>query len=99
MAVDNVTDTALIISKKKDIVHRKAKNEILLKEDNMPIESAKAYLERLKNDEEFREKVAACKDKESRAELVKAEGFDFTNEDIFRLLYPYVQLHLIIVSL
>jgi len=48
----------------------------------MSIESAKAYVERMKNDEEFRKKVLACTDAKARMELVKAEGFDFTESDI-----------------
>ncbi len=48
----------------------------------MSIESAKAYIERLKTDEEFRERVKAAKDSEARIALVKAEGFDFSAEDI-----------------
>ena len=48
----------------------------------MGIESAKAYLERMRNDEEFRKKVLVCTDAKSRMALVNAEGFDFTEEDI-----------------
>ena len=48
----------------------------------MSIESAKAYVERMKNDEEFRKKVLACTDATERMALVKAEGFDFTEKDI-----------------
>jgi len=48
----------------------------------MSIESAKAYVERMKNDEEFRKKVLACEDSKKRMALVKAEGYDFTEKDI-----------------
>ena len=48
----------------------------------MSIESAKAYVERMKNDEEFRKKVLACTDATARMALVKAEGFDFTSKDM-----------------
>ncbi len=48
----------------------------------MSIESAKAYIERLKTDEEFRELMKDAADKEARIALVKAEGFDFSEEDI-----------------
>jgi len=44
----------------------------------MSIESAKAYVERMKTDEEFRKKVLACTDAKARMALVKGEGFDFT---------------------
>ena len=48
----------------------------------MSIDSAKAYVERMKTDEGFRKKVLECKDAKTRMELVKAEGFDFTEVDI-----------------
>ena len=48
----------------------------------MSIESAKAYIERLKADEEFSERMKATEDKEARMTLVKAEGFDFSEDDI-----------------
>ncbi len=48
----------------------------------MSIESAKAYIERLKTDEDFRERMKDAADKEARIALVKAEGFDFSEEDI-----------------
>ena len=48
----------------------------------MTIESAKAFIERMKNDKEFAKKVKECKDTEERMEFVKAEGFDFTREEI-----------------
>lgn len=48
----------------------------------MSIESAKAYVERMKTDEEFRNKILACTDAKKRMELVKSEGFDFTENDI-----------------
>ena len=48
----------------------------------MSIDSAKAYVERMKCDEEFRKKVLECTDPQKRMELVKDEGFDFTQADI-----------------
>ena len=45
-------------------------------------ESTKAYIERLKTDEEFRERMKDAADKEARIALVNAEGFDFSEEDI-----------------
>lgn len=48
----------------------------------MSIKSAKAYVERMKADEEFRNKVLDCKDAKVRMELVKTEGFDFTVKEI-----------------
>ena len=48
----------------------------------MSIESAKAYVERMKTDEDFRNKVLAIEDAEKRMQFVKAEGFDFSSNDI-----------------
>jgi predicted ribosomally synthesized peptide with nif11-like leader len=38
----------------------------------MSIESAKAFLERMKTDEDFAQKVTACKDAETLRSLVQA---------------------------
>lgn len=48
----------------------------------MSMESAKAYMERMKNDEDFRKKVTECKNNEERKFFVVSEGFDFSVEDI-----------------
>ena len=48
----------------------------------MSIESATAFIERLKTDEAFRDRVKAAEDKEARIALVKEEGFDFSDVDI-----------------
>ncbi|MDD2582925.1 MAG: Nif11-like leader peptide family natural product precursor [Desulfuromonadaceae bacterium] len=48
----------------------------------MSIESAQAFLERMKTDEEFAKIVMACSDTESRITCVKEAGFDFTIEEI-----------------
>ena len=48
----------------------------------MSIESAKSYIERMKTDKEFAEKVMAFKDTEARTAFVKAAGFDFTINEI-----------------
>ena len=47
----------------------------------MSIESAKAFLERIKNDEDWRNKLQAAENKEERLAMAKAEGFDFTEEE------------------
>ncbi|WP_241421289.1 Nif11-like leader peptide family natural product precursor [Candidatus Contubernalis alkaliaceticus] len=41
-----------------------------------------AFPERMKTDQEFARKVIACKDKEERMAMVKAEGFDFSSEEL-----------------
>ena len=51
----------------------------------MPIESAKAFLERMKNDEDFRNRVGEIATTEQRMEFVKEAGFDFTKEEIEKL--------------
>ena len=48
----------------------------------MTIESAKAFVERVKSDEEFAKRVAGADSREERAEIAKAEGFDFTPEEL-----------------
>lgn len=46
----------------------------------MSIESASAYLKKLNTDVDFQEKVKSAKDKEARRDVIKAAGFDFTEE-------------------
>lgn len=44
----------------------------------MSIESAKLFIERMKTDENFAEKISLCKDEQDRSIVLKEEGFDFT---------------------
>jgi predicted ribosomally synthesized peptide with nif11-like leader len=46
------------------------------------MESAKAFMERMKNDEDFRKKVTECKDNEARKAFVLKEGFDFAVDEM-----------------
>jgi predicted ribosomally synthesized peptide with nif11-like leader len=48
----------------------------------MSIESAKAFIDRMKTDEDFSRQVRSCKDAESRMSFVKASKFDFSTEEI-----------------
>ncbi|MHB9094532.1 MAG: Nif11-like leader peptide family natural product precursor [Eubacteriales bacterium] len=48
----------------------------------MSIESAKAFLAKMKTDGEFAKKVTGCKDAAERRTLVKQAGFEFTNGEI-----------------
>lgn len=48
----------------------------------MSIESAKAYVERLKADEEFGKRIIEAEDAEGRKKIIQSEGFDFTKGDI-----------------
>lgn len=48
----------------------------------MSIESAKAFIEKVKTDAEFAKKVKECKDAEARKSFAQAAGFDFTKAEI-----------------
>ncbi len=48
----------------------------------MSIESAKAFLERVKNDEDFRLELEGKTSLEERIKFAKAQGFDFTKDEI-----------------
>jgi len=48
----------------------------------MSIESAKLFIDRMKHDRDFAEKVSNCKDEKSRMEFIKSEGFDFSMNEI-----------------
>ena len=48
----------------------------------MSIESAKAFLERLKSDEDFSKTVGEIATAEERMEYVKTAGFDFTKDEL-----------------
>jgi len=48
----------------------------------MSLEAAKAFVERMKNDEDFRKKVNECKDNEARKAFVLKDGFEFTAEEL-----------------
>jgi predicted ribosomally synthesized peptide with nif11-like leader len=48
----------------------------------MSVESAKAFFDKMKNDEDFQRKVTACKDHDERKKFVHGEGFDFTLDEL-----------------
>jgi len=48
----------------------------------MSLEGAKAFMERIKTDDEFGKKFAECKDHELRMTFVKQAGYDFTGDDL-----------------
>ncbi len=48
----------------------------------MSIESAKAFFERVKNDEDFRKELEGKTSTEEREKFAKAQGFDFTKGEI-----------------
>ena len=51
----------------------------------MSVVSAKAFIEKVKNDEDFAKKLGALKDGKARMEFVKAAGFSFTKEEIAKV--------------
>ena len=48
----------------------------------MSVEQAKAFVEKMKSDDAFRDKVMAEEDVEARMELIGAEGFDCSAAEI-----------------
>ncbi len=48
----------------------------------MSIESAKAFVERMKDDEDFRKEGGEIATAEERMAFVKSAGFDFTKEEL-----------------
>ncbi len=47
----------------------------------MSIKSAQMFLDKIQNDEEFKNKITALGSKAERIEFIKGEGFDFTEEE------------------
>ena len=48
----------------------------------MSLESAKAFIDRMKTDTQFAKKVAECTDDAARQALVQGAGYSFTPEEI-----------------
>ena len=48
----------------------------------MSVDNAKAFLERLKTDEKFRQKAGSAKDKKDRIKFVNEARFAFSREDL-----------------
>ena len=48
----------------------------------MSMESARAFVQRMKTDGEFRKRVAEAGSPEVRAQILKFEGFDFTEQEL-----------------
>jgi len=48
----------------------------------MSILSARAFIEKMGTDSEFKKKVTECKDEKSRMDFVLSNGFDFNKEEI-----------------
>jgi predicted ribosomally synthesized peptide with nif11-like leader len=50
--------------------------------EKMSIESAKAFIEKAKNDEDFRNRLNGFKEGKERIAFAKTAGFDFTVQEI-----------------
>lgn len=51
----------------------------------MSVASAKAFIEKVKNDEDFKKKLGTLKDAKERLQFAKAAGFDFTKEELAKV--------------
>lgn len=51
----------------------------------MSIESAKAFIEKVKTDEDFKKKLGELNDGQARLDYAKGLGFDFTADDIAKV--------------
>ncbi|MFH1675370.1 MAG: Nif11-like leader peptide family RiPP precursor [Pseudomonadota bacterium] len=47
----------------------------------MPVESARAFIERIKSDGEFSKQLNEAKMTEARSQIAKKAGFEFTEEE------------------
>lgn len=48
----------------------------------MSLEAAKSFLQKMKDDEDFRKQFAACSSGEQTVELAGTAGFDFTRQEL-----------------
>jgi len=48
----------------------------------MSIESAKAFLRRIKDDEELAKRLAECETDEEKIQIARSDGFDFTKQEL-----------------
>ena len=48
----------------------------------MSIESARAYVERMREDEEFRQRVEKATESEEKKKIILEAGLDFTQEEL-----------------
>lgn len=51
----------------------------------MGVESAKAFIEKLKNDEDFKNKLSQLENGQARLDFAKAAGFNFSADDIAKV--------------
>ncbi len=67
------------------LFHPKTQSSKTETRSDMSIESAKDFLEKIKNDEDFSEQFEVLPDHEAREKLAKESGFDFTKEELDQL--------------
>jgi predicted ribosomally synthesized peptide with nif11-like leader len=48
----------------------------------MSVEHAKAFIEKMKTEEAFRERIMAIENQNERMAAISAEGFDFTQQEL-----------------
>ena len=64
----------------------------------MSLDSAKAFIEKMKSDAAFNERVLAIEDVAGRLLLIKSEGFDCTEEQIKQLAGELCEYQLSMVA-
>ncbi len=47
----------------------------------MSVDSAKAYINRMRSDEPFRQQINDCTNEDANWEFIRSEGFDFTLQE------------------
>ncbi len=57
----------------------------------MSIESARFFIKRMKNDEDFAKRITACKDAEERRAVALEEGYEFRTDE-FKIAEMVVEL-------
>ena len=57
-------------------------NTLTLKESIMSQELAKAFIEKMKSDDTFREEVIRIEDVETKIEYINRQGFSFTSDEL-----------------
>lgn len=50
----------------------------------MSIEQAQAFIEKVQNDEDLQKRLSQAQDRESKLEIARQEGFEFTEEEFIK---------------
>jgi predicted ribosomally synthesized peptide with nif11-like leader len=56
------------------------------KEGSMSVESARAFVEKMRKDMEFKKQILAAESAAKRKELIKSAGFDFEKMHLYSLV-------------